>query len=66
MGCVFYVSGQLNVRLALESGGASDSVMVRLLSVSEGVCAEEVGGGGVGLVREGKTLTFAFPLIQSQ
>lgn len=31
--------GQLNVRLALDSGGACDSVMVHLLSVSE-------GGGG--------------------
>ena len=44
----------MNVRLALESGGASDSVMVHLLSVSKGVW------------REGKTLTFAFPLNQSR
>lgn len=28
--------GQLNVRSPLESGGASDNVMVHLLSVSEG------------------------------
>lgn len=37
---LFKVSGQSNVRLPLESGGASDSVMVHLLSVSKGV-----GGG---------------------
>lgn len=30
--------GQLNVSLALESGGASASVTVHLMSVSEGVC----------------------------
>lgn len=40
--CVLNSVGQLNARLALESGGASDSVMVHLLNVSEGV-----GGGGV-------------------
>lgn len=46
--CVIKSVKQLNASLALDSGGASDSVMVHLLSVTEGVCmggAEVIMGG---------------------